>query len=120
MLLNRNQVYCASVQLAVLDHNAHVEREVAKNKKGEQIYHRKYCKQTKKWDITPTKQIKEYSYAIELMDTIMAERKSSCAPLKRRRPVDDDSPTNIQATIAHTAPIHTQDIVNNKRSRFYN
>ena len=54
------------------------------------------------------------------MDAIMAECKSSCAPLKRRIPVDDDSLTNIQATIAHTAPIHTQDIVNNKRSRFYN
>ena len=49
----------------------------------------------------------------------MAEHKSSCAPLKRCRPVDDNSPTNIQVTIAHTAPIHTQDIVNNKRCRFY-
>ena len=118
LVLTRNQVYCARVQLAVLDHNAHADREVAKNNKGEQIYHRKYRKQTKKWDITPTKQIKEYSYAAELMDAIMTERKSSCAPLKRRRPVDDDSPLNIQATIAHTAPTHTQDIVHNKRSRF--
>lgn len=117
IILTRNQVYRAWVQLAVLDHNAHVRREVAKNKKGEQIYHRKYCKQTKRWDVTATKQIKEFTYSTELMDTIMAERKTSCTPLKRRRNVDDDNPTNIQATIAHTASLHTQDIVTNKRSR---
>ena len=50
----------------------------------------------------------------------MAQRKISCAPLKRRRHVSDDNPTNIQATIAHIAPLHTQDIVTNKRSRFSN
>ena len=118
IIFTRNQVYRAQVQLAVLDHNAHAGREVAKNEKGEQIYHRKYRKQTKKWDATATKQIKEFTYSTELMDTIMAERKTSCAPLKRRRHVDDDNPTNIQATIAHIAPLHTQDIVTNKRSRF--
>ena len=110
----RNQVYCAgSTRL-----NAHVGTEVAKNKTGIQIYHCKYRKQTKKWDTTATKQIKEFTYLTELMDTIMAERKTSCAPLKRRRQVDGDNPTNIQATIAHIAPLHTQDIVTNKCSRF--
>ena len=48
----------------------------------------------------------------------MAEHKFSCAPIKRRRHVDDDTPTNIQATITHAAPLHTQDIVTNKLSRF--
>ena len=72
----------------------------------------------KRWDVTAIKQIKEFTYSTDLMDTIMAEHKTSCAPLKRRRHVDDDNPTNIQATIAHTAPLHTQDIVTNKRSRF--
>ena len=73
---------------------------------------------SKKWDITFTKQIKEYTYTTELMDVIMAEHKFSCAPIKRRRHVDDDTPTNIQATITHAAPLHTQDIVTNKLSRF--
>ena len=52
------------------------------------------------------------------MDTIVAERKTSCAPLKRRSHVDDDNPTKIQATIAHIASLHTQDIVTNQCSRF--
>ena len=102
----------------MLDHNAHVGREVATNKSGEQIYHRKYRKQTKKWDVTPTKQMKKYKYATELMDVVITERKSFCAPLKRPRHVDSDNPTNIQATIAHTEPLHTKDIISNKRSRF--
>lgn len=118
IIFTRNQVYHARVQLAVLDHNAHVGREVATNKKGEQIYHRKYRKQTKKWDVTPTKHMKKYKYATELMDAVMTERKSSCAPLKRPRRVDSDCPTNIQATIVYSEPLHTQDIVSNKRSRF--
>ena len=91
---------------------------MATNKKGEQIYHCKYRKQTKKWDVTPTKQIKEYKYATQLMDAIMTERKSSCAPLNRPRHIDSDSRTNIQETIAHNVPLHTKDIVSNKRSRF--
>lgn len=88
IIFTRNQVYHARVQLAVLDHNAHVGREVATNKKGEQIYHHKYRKQTKKWDVTPTKHMKKYKYATELMDAVMTEQKSSCAPLKRPRRVD--------------------------------
>ena len=57
----RNQSYHTRVQLAVLDHNAHLDREKAKNKTGEIIYNRKFRKQTKKWDATPSMESKKYN-----------------------------------------------------------
>ena len=51
----RNEGYLARVQLAVLDHNALTGRENALNHNDDIIYHRKYRKQTKKWDVAPTK-----------------------------------------------------------------
>ena len=58
----RNESYIARVRLTVIDYNAHVEREVARNRAGDIIYHRKYRKQTKKWDVTPVHCRKDYSY----------------------------------------------------------
>ena len=52
------------------------------------------------------------------LHAIMAGCKSSFAPLKKQRHIDDDNPTIIQATIAYTAPSHTEDIVTNKHSTF--
>lgn len=51
----QNEGYLARVQLAVLDHNALTGRENALNHNDDIIYHRKYRKQTKKWDVAPTK-----------------------------------------------------------------
>ena len=52
--LYRNEAYRTRVQLAITDHNAHLGRHHAQNKDGEYMYTRKFCKQTKKWDTTPT------------------------------------------------------------------
>ena len=41
------------MQLAVLDYNAHLQRDTAKNKMGGIVYQRQYHKQMKKWDVTP-------------------------------------------------------------------
>ena len=49
----RNQSYHTRVQLAVLNHNFHANRDQAQNKSGENLYSRKFREQTKKWDITP-------------------------------------------------------------------
>lgn len=108
----------ARVQLAVLDHNAHLERAAATNIRGEQIYHRKYRKQSKKWDAAPLKDRKGYKYIPELIAAIFEQRKQSTITLKRTMPLPDNHPVNIQATIAHTQPGDTADIVKNKKSRF--
>ena len=49
---HRQQAYEAQVQFAILDRNAHKERGHARNKDGDIIYHRKYRKQSKKWDVS--------------------------------------------------------------------
>lgn len=108
----------AQVQLAVLDHNAHSEREAAVSTKGEQLYHRKYRKQSKKWDVTPLKTTKTYKYIPELIQAVFEERKASISSMKRPATLPEEHPTNIQHTIAHTQPNNTADIVKNKKSRF--
>lgn len=102
----------------MLDHNAHVERQPATNQQGVNIYHRKYRKQSKKWDITPVKLAKEYKYIPELMKSIFQEQAVISARLKNPRVIYDNDPTHIQSTIAHTAPDITEDIVKHKCSRF--
>lgn len=114
----RNEGYLARVQLAVLDHNAHTTRENALNHNGDIIYHRKYRKQTKKWDVTPTKSKKLYKYIPELMRAILEERKVSVHNLKHQVTLHQEHPTNIQATIAHIIPDATAQLVKNKRTRF--
>ena len=106
------------VQLAVLDHNAHIERTAATNIRGEPLYHRKYRKQSKKWDATPLKDRKGYKYIPEVMAAIFEQRKQSTIPLKRPNCLPLNHPANLQATIAHTQPGDTADIVKNKKSRF--
>jgi len=64
-LFVRNQSYNARIQLAVLDYNAHLDHGQAKNKEGNVIYNRKFQKQTKKWDATPSLVSKKYNRFIE-------------------------------------------------------
>jgi len=86
--------------------------------KGEQRYHRKYRKQSKRWDVTPVKTKKEYKCIPELMAAIFQARKESDDSLKSRKRLREDHPAHIQQTIAHCPPDHTVDIVTKKRSRF--
>ena len=106
------------MQLAVLDHNAHVKRAAATNSSGEQIYHRKYRRQSKKWDVTPVKENKHYKYIPQLIAAIFTQRMTSADTLKQTIHLPNHHPANIQSTIAHTRPGDTADIVKTKRSRF--
>ena len=115
---NRNQGYEARVKLAVLDHNAHLERRHLTKPDGTKIYHRKYRKQTKKWDITPVLESKKYDYIPELMNNIRLLRSLTTLPLHRKRVLEEDHPARKQSTIAHIAPSPTNELVVNKRSRF--
>ena len=114
----RDQAYTTRVQLAVLDHNSHTEREVATTVSGDQKYHRKYRRQSKKWDVTPVKCKKDYSYIPQLMATIFEACDESVRPLKSKQSLRQDHPENIQNTIAHIPPELTATIVVTKRSRF--
>ena len=92
------------MQLAVLDYNAHLERETAKNRQGENVYQRKYRKQTKKWDVTPAWTKKEYKYMDELKKEITKQRKHS-GLTTRSKPALPDS--NIQG---HVPPCNTKEL----------
>ena len=70
VIYSRNQAYQAQVQLAVLDYNAHIGRDKAKNKAGDIIYNKKFRKQTKKWDATPALKEKQFAYISKLMEVI--------------------------------------------------
>ena len=106
------------IQLAVLDHNAHCDRQVAATAKGEQRYHRKYRKQPKKWDVTPVKAKKEYKYIPKVIAAIFQAYNESNNSLKSKKRLREDHPVYIQNTIAHRPPSCTADNVVNKRSRF--
>ena len=88
----RNDSYFAHMQLAVLGHNEHIEREVADN--------RKYRKQTKKWDLSLLKCDKDYKYIPDLMHMVCKERRMSNHGLKCKRAMQQEHPANIQSTIA--------------------
>ena len=74
LIVFSNESYIACIRLAVMDYNAHAERPVARNKEGDIVYHRKYKKQTKKWDITPVRCPKKYSYMENLVADIIRLR----------------------------------------------
>ena len=57
----RNQAYHARIQLAVLDHNHHIDKQEAHNKDCGLMYARKFRKQAKKWDATPLMMSKDIS-----------------------------------------------------------
>ena len=118
VICSRNQAYQARVQLAVLDYNAHLGRDKAKNKAGNIIYNRKFRKQSKKWDATPTFKQKQFAYIPELMNMIKFQHVSSCSGLKKGLPSHYDRPSSIQQTIANAPPASTDEIVRKKQSRF--
>ena len=105
------------MQLAVLHHNTHAERENAKTRNEDLRYHRKYRKASKQWDATPVMCKKQYSYISAMTDEIIEEHKASDGSVSYQT-VATDHPLLIQSTIDHIPPSTTSHIVNNKRSRF--
>lgn len=116
----RNQSYHTRVQLAVLDHNAHLNRQIAQNKQGELMHSRKFRKQTKKWDTTPTLTKKKYEYIPMLIDSVVSQRSNTSSRLKDKVVLHEDHPKRRQSTIANSEPASTSELVANKRSRFNN
>ena len=106
--------------MSVLDYNAHVNRDTAKNKEGDTIYARKFRKQTKKWDASATLEKKKFPYIPNLMKQIESEWCASTSLLKTAIRSPYDEPTRIHSTIGNTQPASTAEIVNTKASRFEN
>lgn len=106
------------MQLAVLDHNFHTSRKPYTNKSGEPVFHRKYRKASKKWDITPAMEAKEYLYIPTLMDDILKCRKESSFSMKHKESLPAEHPAHIQMTIRHKQPPSTVDFRQQKSSRF--
>ena len=115
---NRNQTYHARIQLAVLDHNNHLDRDKAQNRKGKVIYARKFHKQTKKWDATPLMRDKKYTYIPELLKDIEGLRCAPYSGVKRKLLIPSNHPARIRASIGNTAPESTESIVRAKKSHF--
>ena len=114
----RNQAYQTRIQLSILDHNKHCHREHMRSKDGNLLYHRKYRKQSKKWDSTPTLIRKKYEYIPRIMSEICKARADSDSSLKRKVVLAENHPGRIQKSIGHCNPEETHVIVSNKRSRF--
>ena len=110
--------YRARIQLAVLDHNAHIQRHPRQHGKTHEFqYHRRYRKQTKNWDVVKVMEAKQYKYIPELMDKILKYWHESSLTM-RFRSSSSSHLAHIQPTIAHTQPPNTHVIVNTKKSRF--
>ena len=109
--------YRTRIQLAVLDHNFHLDRNHKQKNNGQDYqYHRKYRKQTRNWDVDKVLEEKDYCYIPEVMDEILTYWQQSQFTMKSRSTSPQD-PT-LPHTIAHTQPPDTATIVNRKKSRF--
>ena len=114
-----NAAYRARIQLAVLDHNAHIHR--APKLQGDTqdyIYHRRYRKQTRNWDVMKVMERKEFEYIPELLESITKFWEESGFTTRTQNALHSDHPSHIQRTIAHTEAPNTHMIVQNKKSRF--
>ena len=87
------------------------------NKEGDIIYARKFRKQSKKWDATPTPVKKKYKYIPSILMEIESQRSLGSSALKCPLPQPTEHPIRIQATIGDTEPLSTSDIIQ-KISRF--
>ena len=85
--------YQTRVQLTILDHNNHLQRGKAVTKSGDIVFHRKYRKQSKKWDASPTMNRKTYLYIPTILKLIIEKRISASITLKHSVVVPEDHPT---------------------------
>ena len=74
---------------------------------------------TKKWDVTPVMENKKYEYIPELMESVHLMHQQTTSTLHSKNVLAEDHPLRRQATIAHTAPSSTDELISNKRSRFH-
>ena len=112
----RDSAYRARIQLAVLDHNAHISHSPKQhNSSHEFLYHRRYRKQTRQWDVVKVLETKEFKYIPEMFEEVLRFWQQSSFSMKKR---STTQPSHVIRTIAHIPPPDTCTIVANKISRF--
>ena len=79
----------------------------------------KVWKQTKKWDVIPVMENKKHEYVPELMESVHLMHHQTTFTLCTKNVVAENHPLWQQATIAHTAPSSTDELIKNKHLRFY-
>jgi len=67
----RDEAYRTRIFLAVLDHNAHLDCLPKKNQDSSYQYHRRFCQQTKNWDVVCVLEDKQYKYMSRLLQQII-------------------------------------------------
>ena len=62
---------------------------------------------------------KKFEYISELMESVRLMRNDTTFTLRYKTVLAEDHPSRRQPTIAHNAPNSTDEIIQNKRSRFH-
>ena len=62
---------------------------------------------------------KKFEYIPELMECVRFMRHQTTLTLRSKNDLAENHPSRQQATIARTAPNSTDELIKNKRSRFY-
>ena len=82
------------------------------------MHSRKFRKQTKKWDTTPTLTMKKYKYIPSIIDNNISQCTNTCSRLRDKVVLSEEHPKRLQSTIDNAEPPSTSEFVTNKRSCF--
>ncbi|XP_062581910.1 uncharacterized protein LOC134243692 [Saccostrea cucullata] len=111
-------VYRARSQLAALDYNANVDREVKRKSDGTIQQHRTFNKKSGRWSVTPVKVEKNYEHVHKLMESIVVARLNDEEGMSGPVVLGADDPRRLSKTIAPTEPKPTEELLQEKVSRF--
>ena len=102
---------------AAIDHNHHLHRKQARNKRGELVYSRRWSKRAKRWKVVIVKEQKNYSYLPLMCAEVLKE--VSKQPMKKVQPLTyEHDPKKIAPTIASLPAPPTSELVKEHLSRF--
>lgn len=111
-------VYLARNQLAALDYNANVDREVKRKMDGTFHQHRTFNKKSGRWSVSPVKVDKSYDHIHILQERIVEARRIDQQGIRHSVLLDADDRRHLGRTIAPTDPKPTAELQREKISRF--
>lgn len=104
----------ARLQLAALDHNHNVDRDLAKDKDDNPIVRQVFSKARKDWILRQVYDKKQYGYLDELLTKIIARRHDVTVRM------DESTVTKPRKNIATTERPDRQCAIQQKYSRMHN
>ncbi|XP_069133173.1 uncharacterized protein [Argopecten irradians] len=104
-------------QLAALDNNFHIDRQLKLNKKGEVVYHRTFNKKSGRWSVYPCKLEKEYRYVNDLLKNMLVRRLDDREGMHRPKEMAADDPRRLSSHLAPVSPEPTKQLVDMMKSR---